>query len=159
MPNRAMITICVPVLLLSSAIPLAARGKASQQANPSSPRQDFVALQKAFVAAQERGDSEYVKNAVAEDFTGIETNGDMTDRAEFVRVERPEKREPTPILYDFRVIQLDEDCVVVTYNAVFPGNQLERYQHVSDTWVNEDGHWKLKFQQSTLNLWSAHDLD
>jgi len=159
MPNRVMITLCVPVLLLTSAILLAARGNASPQPDASAPHQDFVALQKAFIAAQERGDADYVKNAVAEDFTGIETNGDITDRAEFVRVERPEKPEPSPILYDFHVIQLDEDCVVVTYRAVFPGSQLDRYQHVSDTWVNQDDHWKLKFQQSTLNLWSAHDLD
>ena len=159
MGNRFTMMFCVAVLLLISANPLAARGKSSQQTDASSPPQDFVALQKAFVAAQERGDAEYVKNAVAEDFTGIETNGDMTDRTDFVRVERPEKSERSPILYNFRVIQLDEDCVVVTYNAVFPGNQLDRYQHVSDTWVNEDDHWKLKFQQSTLNLWSAHDLD
>jgi hypothetical protein len=157
MPNRLTVTICATVLLLSAVVPLAAR-KAGQQTNPS-PHQDFVALQKALIAAQDRGDADYVKNAVAEDFTAIETNGDITERSGFIRVERPEKPEPSPILYDFRTIQLDEDCAIVTYNAVFSGNQLERYQHVSDTWVNEDGHWKLKFQQSTLNLWSAHDLD
>jgi hypothetical protein len=159
MLNRSTIMLCVAILLLSSAIPLAARGKASQQADASSSQEDFVALQKAFIAAQERGDAEYVKNAVAKDFTGIETNGDITDRAEFVHVEAPEKPERSPILYDFHVIQLNDDCVIVTYNAVFPGSQLDRYQHVSDTWVNEDDHWKLKFQQGTLNLWSAHDLD
>src|SRR5579864_6088642 len=159
MPSRSTIMLCVAVLLLISAIPLGARGKASQQADGSSSPQDFVALQKAFIAAQERGDADYVKNTVAEGFTGIEANGDITDRAEFVRVEAPEKPERSPILYDFRVIQLNDDCVVIIYNAVLPGNQLERYQHVSDTWVNEDDHWKLKFQQSTLNLWSAHDLD
>jgi hypothetical protein len=159
MPKTLTTIICLAVLLISPAFAGNARGKASQQAGPSSPRQDFVALQKAFIAAQERGDAAYVKNAVAEDFTGIDTNGDTTGYAEFIEVERGEKPGKPPILYDFRVIQLDEDCAVVTYNAVFPGNQLERYQHVSDTWVNEDGHWKLKFQQSTLNLWSAHDLD
>jgi len=42
---------------------------------------------------------------------------------------------------------------------VFHGAPLERYQHLSDTWVEQSGAWKLKFQQSTLNLWSAHDLD
>jgi hypothetical protein len=159
MPNRSTIMLCLTALLLTSAIPLAARGKASQSADASSSHEDFVALQKAFIAAQERGDADYIKNAVAEDFTGIETNGDITGRAEFVHVEPPEKSGPAPILYDFHVIQLNEDCVVVTYNAVFRGSQLERYQHLSDTWVNEDDHWKLKFQQSTLNLWSAHDLD
>lgn len=159
MPNQAMIKIYLPILLAILVIPVAANGQSGQPAKASSTQEDFVALQKAFIAAQEHGDADYVKNAVAEDFAEIETNGDMTDRADFVRVERPEKPEPSPILYDFRVIQLNDDCVVVTYNAVFSGSQLDRYQHVSDTWVNENDHWKLKFQQSTLNLWSAHDLD
>jgi hypothetical protein len=48
---------------------------------------------------------------------------------------------------------------VVTYKAVFPGSELDKYQHLSDSWVKQNGQWKLKFQQSTLNLWSAHDLD
>ena len=149
--------IYVTVLLTSPVIAAAAHGKSSQQAGRSSPHQDFVALQKEFIVAQERGDAEYVKNAVADDFTGIESNGDTTERAGFIRLGQGEKPGQSPLLYDFRVIPLDEDCVVVTYNEVFPANQVDRYQHISDTWVNQDGHWKLKFQQSTLNLWSAHD--
>jgi len=149
--------ICVTLLLTRAALVADARGKSSQQADGSSPHQDLVALQKAFIAAQGRGDAEYVKNAVADDFTGIESNGDTTDRAEFIRLSQSEKLGQSAIFYGFRVIQLDEDCAVVTYNAVFPADQTDRYQHMSDTWVNQDGHWKLKFQQSTLNLWSAHD--
>jgi len=148
---------CVAVLLTSSAFTADACHKSSQQADGSSPHQDFVALQKAFIAAQERGDAEYVNNAVADDFTGIETNGDTTERAAFIRAGQSEKPGQSPILYDFRVIQLDECCAVVIYNVVFPANQKARYQHMSDTWVNQDGHWKLKFQQTTLNLWSALD--
>jgi len=144
--------------MTSSPFDADARDKSSQQADGSSPRLDFVALQKSFIAAQERGDAEYVKNAVADDFTGIESNGDTTDRAEFIRVGKGEKPGQSPILYDFRVVQLDENCAVVTYNAAFPTSQFDRYHHMSDTWVNKDGHWKLIFQQSTLNLWSAHDL-
>jgi hypothetical protein len=149
--------ICVIVLLTSSAFAADAAGKSSRQAGGSSPHQDFLALQKAFIAAQERGDAEYVKNAVADDFTGIESNGDITERAAFIRVGQGEKPGQSPMLYDFRVIRLDEDCAVVIYNVVFVANQKDRYQHMSDTWVNENGRWKLKFQQTTLNLWSAHD--
>jgi hypothetical protein len=149
--------VSIAVLLTSSAFAAEARLKSSQEADGSSPHQDFVALQKTFIAAQERGDAEYVKNAVAEGFTGIESNGDITERAAFIRVGQGEKPGQSPILYDFKVIQLDEGCAVVIYNAVFPGSPRDRYQHMSDTWVNEDGHWKLKFQQTTLNLWSAHD--
>lgn len=157
MPKTLTIIICVAVLLTCSAFAAAPRGKSSQPADGSSPHEDFVALQKAFIAAQERGDAEYVKNAVADDFTAIESNGGTTDREEFVRVGQGEKPGPSPLLYDFKVIQLDENSAVVTYNVVFPPEERDRYQHMSDTWVNQDGHWKLKFQQTTLNLWSAHD--
>ena len=158
MPKTLPTIICAAVLVTSSSFAATAQGKSSQPAEGSSPGQDFVALQRAFLAAQERGDADYVKNAVADDFTGIESNGDLTDRAEFIRVGPGEKPGQSPILYGFRVIQLDENSAVVTYNTVLPANQTDRYLHMSDTWVNEGGHWKLKFQQSTLNLWSAHDF-
>ena len=157
MRKKVTTAIAVTVLVMSSAFAAGALGKSNQQADGPSLHQDFIALQKAFISAQERGDAEYVKNAVADDFIGIEKNGDTTGRAEFIRLEKSEKPGQPPILYDFRVIQLDQDCTVVTYNVVFPADQTDRYQHISDTWVNRDTHWKLKFQQSTLNIWSAHD--
>jgi len=130
------------------------------QQSPSSVQQELIDLQKALVAAQERGDADYVKSALADDFTQIETNGDTSGKKDFLKdIHPPEQPGPPPILYDFKVIELDEGCAVVTYKGVFAGNQLEKYQHVSDTWVKQDGKWELKFQQSTLNLWSAHDLD
>lgn len=156
MPNALTTIICIAVLFTSS-VPGRAQGKSSQQADASASRQELVDLQKAFIAAQERGDAEYVKNAVASGFTAIDTNGDTTDRADFIRVQPNEKPGESPMVYDFKVVQLDQDCAVVTYNGVFSSNPRERYQHVSDVWVNEDGHWKVKFQQITLNLWSAHD--
>jgi hypothetical protein len=154
------LSLCVTFLLTVLAHAGEAREIVSQQSNSSSVEHELVNLQKAFLQAQDRGDIEYVKNAVADDFLSIETDGNSSGKRELVRdVHPPEKPEPSPILYDVKVVQLDEDCAVVTYKAVFPGNQLERYQHLSDIWVKQGGQWKLKFQQSTLNLWSAHDLD
>lgn len=156
MPKTWTTIMCITVLF-TTYVPGSAQGKSTEQADASASDQELVALQKAFLAAQERGDAEYVKNAVATGFTAIETNGETADRAEFIRVRPEEKPAEAPMLYDFRVIQLGENCAVVTYNGVFSSNLRERYQHVSDVWVNEDGHWKLKFQQITLNIWSAHD--
>ena len=135
-------------------------GDTTQQSKLSSVQQELISVQKAFMDAQERGDAQYVKNAVADDFMLIEADGNNTGKADFVGdVHPPEHPGPLPILYDFNVVQLDEGCIVVAYKAVFLGRHLERYQHLSSTWVKQAGQWKLKFQQSTLNLWSAHDLD
>ncbi len=150
----------LPLCLLLAALAQAAGPAAnvSQASNTSPVQQELIQTEKAFLDALERGDADYVKNAVADDFLLIAPNGDTAGKAEIVDVRPPERPGPKPILYDFKVVQLDDDCAVVTVNAVFPGGQMERYQHLSNTWVKHGGQWKLKFQQSTLNLWSAHDL-
>lgn len=154
------LSLCVTLSLTVFAHAGKSRGVAPQPSDASSVDRKLINLQKAFQDAQERGDAEYVGNAVADDFLSIDTNGDSSHKRELLRDVHPsEKPEPSAILYDFKVVELDEGCAVVTYQAVFPGNQIERYQHLSDTWVRQNGQWKLKFQQSTLNLWSAHDLD
>ncbi len=122
--------------------------------------QELINNEKAFLDAQERGDAEYVRNAVADDFMMIETNGDSSGKTELTHgIKPPEKPEPKPFLYQWHVVQLSPDCAVVTYNSVHRGAPIDRYQHLSDTWVKQNGQWKLKFQQTTVNLWSAHDLD
>ncbi len=155
-----MFSFCLALMLSVFAQAGKARVNTPQQSNMSSVQQELINIQKAFLDALERGDAEYVKNAVADDFVQIETNGDSTGKIELVHSARPpEHPGPKPVVYDFHIVRLDEGCAVVIYKAVFPGGQTERYQHLSDTWVKQDGQWKLKFQQSTLNLWSAHDLD
>jgi hypothetical protein len=122
-------------------------------------QQQLVQTQKDFLEALRRGDAAYVNKAVTSDFELIAPNGDMGDRGEVVANVQPPKdnKEPEPILYDFKVVPLGDSAAIVTYNAVFPGSN-HRYQHLSNTWVKDGDQWKLKFQQSTINLWSADDL-
>jgi len=121
---------------------------------------ELLDTQKALLDAMKRGDKAYVSNAVANDFVAITVNGDPGGKGELLDLANPskdQKEKPQPIFYDFKVVQLSDNAGVVTYNVVFPSH-IERYQHLSDTWVKEGNQWKLKFQQTTLNLWSAHDL-
>ena len=153
----------VVLAMMVTAVAFAGEAPANtpQQASTTSAfEQEMINTEKAFLDAVERGDAEYVKNAVADDFMVIETNGDASGKTELVHyVHRSEKPGPKPFLYQWHVVQLDQDCAVVTYNAVMHGAPIDRYQHLSDTWVKQNGQWKLKFQQTTVNLWSAHDLD
>jgi hypothetical protein len=120
--------------------------------------QDLLNTQKVFLDAMKRGDTAYVSNAIANNFVGIAPNGDSAGKGELVEYAVAHKEaKAAPMFYDFQVVQLADNAAVVTYNVVLP-THIERYQHLSDTWVRENGQWKLKFQQTTLNLWSAHDL-
>ncbi len=137
---------------------------AAELAHPPQPKplsafaQQLIDTEKAFLDAIHRGDKNYVQNAVAEDFRVISTNGDTGNKAELVDYVHPSKHEGAqPILYDFDVVPLSDTAAVVMFKIAEPGG-YERYQHISNTWVKEGGQWKLKFEQVTLNLWSAHDL-
>lgn len=155
----AGLSICT-LFVLSVASSSGQTSYAQSQRNSTSLQQELIDLQRSFVAARERGDADYVTNALADDFTSIQTNGSTEDKTDFVRDVGPSDQPASPpILYDFKVVQLNDGTALVTYCAVFPGNQLDKYQHVSDAWVKKTNGWKLKFEQSTLNLWSAHDVD
>lgn len=155
-------TLVLSCLVLVIPVAFAAEAPANvpqQPSNASSFQQELIKTQKMLLDAFERGDADYVRKAVADDFMVITPTGDTAEKADIVHELHPAPAsEPKPILYDFSVVQLDEDCAVVSYKAVFPGGGMERYQSLSNTWVKQGGQWKLKFQQSTLNLWSAHDL-
>lgn len=158
---RMWLVVSLAMMMTAVALAGAATVNTPQQVPASSAfEQELINTQKAFLDAVERGDTEYVKNAVADDFMVIGTSGDASGKAELVHYVHPsEKPEAKPFLYQWHVIELDADCAVVTYNAVYHGAPIDRYQHLSDTWVKQNGQWKLKFEQTTVNLWSAHDLD
>jgi hypothetical protein len=153
----------IPLLAQTGQLPLvpaAAELQHPPQPKPLNPfEQSLVDTQKAFLQAVDRGDAAYVKNAVADDFVVIATNGDTGSKAELVDSVHPSKHEgKPPMLYDFQVVTLSDSAAVVTYKVAAPGGGLDRYQHLSDTWVKQGDQWKLKFEQTTINLWSAHDL-
>lgn len=157
-----IMVVSAPSFGQSSNLPLVPA--AAELAHPPQPKplsafaQQLIDTQKAFLDAIHRGDKNYVQNAVAEDFRGISTNGDTGTKAELVEYVHPSKHEgANPTLYDFEVVPLSDTAAVVMFKLAEPGG-YERYQHISNTWVKDGGQWKLKFEQTTLNLWSAHDL-
>ena len=119
--------------------------------------QELVSSEKQFVQALEDKNVAYVTQTVSDDFKGIGPNGDFYEKGDLVG-DAQEGRPKDMRVYDLRVIRLDAGCAVVAYNTITPGAR-PRYRHVSDAWTKEGGQWKLRFQQTTPNLWSATDLD
>lgn len=119
--------------------------------------QQLIAQQKQFLQATQSKNANAVDRAVADDFQGIEANGDFYDKDDVVDTAQKGLPKETRA-YDFRVFKLTDDSAVVAYNLIVPGEH-PRYRHMADTWAKIDGRWKLKFRQITPNLWSANDLD
>jgi hypothetical protein len=119
--------------------------------------QQLIDQQKQFLQDVQSKNSTAVDHAIADDFQGIDTNGDLLERSDVV--ESAQDGAPKDMrAYDFRVVKLNNDSAVVAFNLIVPGEH-PRYRHMADTWARIDGRWELKFRQITPNLWSANDLD
>jgi hypothetical protein len=119
--------------------------------------QELLTNQTEFMQAVEQKDVARVRQSVAEDFRGIGNNGDYYEREELV--DSAHNGSPKgQRMYDMVVVRVGDECAVVSYNLVVPGSRI-RYRHMSDTWAKISGSWKLKFQQMTINLFSATDFD
>jgi hypothetical protein len=149
---RSIFLLCAVLLTLGQAL------AQTPQPKPLSPfEQDLVNNETQFMQALAEKNVAYLNQAVADDFKGIGTNGDFYDRGDVVGA--AQEGVPKDVrVYDVRVVRLDDGCAIVTYNLIVPGAH-PRYRHMSDTWAKDGGKWKLKFQQTTPNLWSALDLD
>jgi hypothetical protein len=148
------------ILPISALILLCFTPAFSQTPNPkpvSAFEQQLIDHQKQFLDACLNKNSNLVDLAVADDFKGIQTNGDFYDKGEVVETARTGM--PANVrAYDFVVVKLSDDSAVVAYNLIVPGER-PRYRHMADTWAKIDGQWKLKFRQITPNLWSEKDVD
>jgi hypothetical protein len=130
----------------------------AQTSKPTSPfDQQLIDQQKQLLQATESKNQSAIDRAVADDFQGIEINGDFYAKDELVESASDGMPKDTRA-YEFQVVKLTKDSAVVTYNLIVPGEH-PRYRHMADTWARIDGQWKLKFRQITPNLWSATDLD
>jgi hypothetical protein len=146
-----------PTLLLSAILMSTVLAFAQTPKPLSAFDQELVNNEKQFVQALQDKNAAYVDRTVSEDFKGIGVNGEFYDKGEVVGAAQEGMPKDLRV-YDVRIVRIDDGCAVVAYNTIIPGAR-PRYRHMSDTWTKEGGQWKLKFQQTTPNLWSATDLD
>jgi hypothetical protein len=118
--------------------------------------QRLIEQEKQLLQAEQSKKTAAVNHAVAEDFQGIETNGDFYDKSDLVEPDDSMPREARA--YDFHVVKLNDNSAVVAYNLIVPGEH-PRYRHMADTWAKIGDRWQLKFRQVTPNIWSANDTD
>ena len=143
----------VAVLLFCSAL---ASGQAP--AKPLTPaEQQQVANEQSFIAAAKKGDKDYFKRTLTDDFSSVAIDGELYNRQESIDQIAGGGIDVAP--YNFKVVVISDTSAIVTYDAVFKVPPTEdqgpppRYQHFSSVWVKQGDAWKLKFQQTTASHW------
>jgi ketosteroid isomerase-like protein len=129
----------------------------SGEPNAASPLpQSLLAAQQALYDATRNKDIAYVKKAVTDDFVLIKTTGESAERDELIEEAQKGSIQSQPRMYNIQAIPLNGDAAILTYDVVLTDSK-PRYQHISSTWVKRGDQWKLRFQQSTPNLFSLGD--
>lgn len=111
-----------------------------------------------YIQAYTQKDVAYFKRTLTDDFLYVPRNGGASDRAEFLEdISSPDKEKP-PRVYNVKVIPLNDTAALLTYDEVDTGDQ-PRYRRISQVWIKPADQWKLKFMQTTPNIWSLADTD
>jgi hypothetical protein len=128
---------------------------AGHQRKPLSPiEQTLISMTNAVLEAQKTKDVTLLKRTLTDDFVSVGSEGKLHDREEIL-ASAHEGELKDYYAYNLRVVPVDEEAAVVTYDCVIhmpegdaPG-MAPRYQHISDVWVKQDDQWRLRFQQAT----------
>jgi hypothetical protein len=143
------------IILLCSALPVSAFGQANIPAKPPSPlEQTLMDAEKNFAAAAKKGDVEFFKRTLADDFSFVSFDGELGERQDMI--EGMSGGGLDLLAYDMKVVPVSDGVAIVTYDVVLRVPPAEdqgpppRYQHFSTTWVKQGDAWKMKFQQMTV---------
>lgn len=153
MTNRLLI-----FLLFCCASSTVGFGQTTAPAKPLSPfEHTMIAAEQSFIAAAKKGDSEYFKRTLVDDYSLVGVDGQSHDRQEVLGELGSGGVELTP--YNLKVVELGEGAAIVTYDLIMlvPPSEDQgpppRYQHWTSVWVKLRDAWKLKFQQTTPTHW------
>lgn len=147
----------LPVFLLYIAVAVAPAAQAPAPRNLSPFEQTLIAAENSFISAAKKGDPEFLKRTLADDYDSISFDGqeygrqEVIDQLSFGGVELQ--------AYNMKVVPAGENSAIVTYDVILHVPEVEdqgpppRYQHWSSVWVKQGDQWKLKFQQATATHW------
>ena len=145
----------VTAILICLAIPCFAQTALNtSRAKPLTPlEQTLIDQSEAVARAQKTKDVASLGHLLTDDFERVGSEGGLHDRSDIVDEARDGALEGYRF-YDFKVLPVDENAAIVTYNAVIQMPEEDegpapRYQHFSDVWVKQGDQWRLRFQQAT----------
>jgi len=127
---------------------------AAASAKPLTPLEESLIAQSQAVPQAERAkDAGALQRLLSDDFQQVGSEGTLHEKRDLLDDAREGKLTDFT-LYNFKILSLDENAAIVTFDAVIhqpEGDEdlAPRYQHVSDVWVKQGDQWQLRFQQAT----------
>jgi hypothetical protein len=143
------VLICMAIPCIAQTAPNTARTKPLTQLE-----ENLISQSQAVARAQKAEDLATLRSLLTDDFERVGSEGGLHDKSD-VLDDVHENTLTDYRLYDFKVLQVDENVAIVTYNAVIQmpeGDEgpAPRYQRFSDVWSKQGDQWRLRFQQATV---------
>ena len=119
----------------------------------TSVEENLIAQSRAVPQAEQAKDTGALQRLLSDDFQQVGSEGKLHEKRDLIDDTREGKLTDFT-LYNFKVLSLDENAAIVTFDAVIhqpegDDDLAPRYQHVSDVWVKQGDQWRLRFQQAT----------
>jgi hypothetical protein len=150
MPNRS---ITLSIFLFQALILTAL----CQTPQPSEFEKTLISAETTFIAAAKKGDPDFLKRTLTDDFSFVGFDGQLANRQE--GLDLLSEGGLDLLAYNMKVIPINDAAAIVTYDVVLrvPPEEDQgpppRYQHFSTTWVKQGDTWKMKFLQMTVSHW------
>ncbi len=115
--------------------------------------ESLIAQSRAVPQAELAKDTGALQRLLSDDFQQVGSEGTLHEKRDLLD-DAKEGKLTDFTLYNFKVLPLDDNAAIVTFDAVIHQPEGDddiapRYQHVSDVWVKQGDQWQLRFQQST----------
>ncbi len=148
----------VVFILFTGCLTAVAGARQTSAAKPTTPlEQTLMDDEKSFLAAAKKGDVDFLKRTLADDFSFVAFDGQLYNRQDMLDQFGEGGVDVMP--YEMKVVPAGDEAAIVTYNVVLrvPASEDQgpppRYQHFSTVWVKQGGEWKMKFLQMSASHW------
>jgi len=149
--------IILALLLCSSALAYAQTSAIAMVTIRDSPPGDSDIVRKLeedWLKAEQTTDVAAIERILADDYTGVGSNGPIPGKAQLLTGLRPHAGQAPPYTVersDMRIF-LVSDTVIVTYTKTYTSRENGNVNHedMTDIFVKDHGAWKLRFARSSL---------
>jgi len=153
--KQALLVVCT---LFAACLTTFAGNRQVSSTNPATPlEQTLMDEEKSFLSALKKGDVDFLKRKLTDDFSFVSYDAQLYSRQEMFDQFGGGGTDVMP--YEMKVVPAGDSVAIVTYNVVLrvPASEDQgpppRYQHFSTVWVKPGSEWKVKFLQMSASHW------